>query len=995
MHLKHGQYADPGLEPAVYNDFMVTDKSDSDTQAAAKSSSTSTFVTALWLNAAVFAAELVIFTILRPRFKSVYEARTITPIASKRVAPMPSGLLSWPLAVWRADYEDIVRVNGMDAYFFVRFLRMIALIFLPIWALSWAVLMPVDAVNTSVAGKAGLDIFILGNIATDKQARYAAHCGLCWVFTFWIFWNIRREMAHFITKRQRFLISPEHARSVQATTVLITGIPAKYLTHDALHSMYSHLPGGVKKIWLNRDLKELPEAYDRRLKACNKLESAENALLKMAAKIRRKQLKKSGAAASPSTPPNNNSDGAVDPLTRPSHDHQELQDTDPEAQIGLAERLVPAGKRPSHRLPAGFMPFALPLIGQKVDSITWAREQLEETNALLAKGRAELDAQGTGPHFAPPALEPGKKEEVSDKDAEKEVQAAHSYPPLNSAFVTFNTQIAAHMAKDTLNHHEPYRMTGRYADVAPQDVIWSNLGMNAYEAKLRMLVSYAATFALIVFWAIPVAFIGVISNVQALCKKESWLAWLCKIPPVVLGLIQGVLPTVLLAVLMMLLPIILRALAKFEGIPKRTGLELSLMTRYFMFLVVHSFLIMSLSSGIIATLPQIIADPSSVPTLLAKNLPQASTFFLTYILLQGLTGTAGGFLMAVTLLLHYIKLTLLGSTPRSIYGLKYGASSVAWGTLFPGTTLLVVIGLGYSIIAPVINGLVCVCFLFFYMLYKYLFLWVLEQPASADTGGLFFPKAINHIFVGLYVQQVLLAALFFLAAKGKPTPIPEGALMVVLILVTAIFQGMINNSYGPLLHSLPLSLVDRIEARPLEVPAEQRGAGGKGGVEMEREQRGVQPAWERAQQEEYSTGASASQAPMDAKIAAEKAHYGKNANAAGTGDGRPYPFQGNDREEHQQQQAHAYPPSSPQDSNGDEDEQDMKQPEEHDYGFAHPAASRPQRTVWIARDSLGLGAEEARANRERGIDVSLADAEMDGTGKVVIAGPPPDEESRA
>ncbi|KZP15343.1 hypothetical protein FIBSPDRAFT_895932 [Athelia psychrophila] len=47
------------------------------------------------------------------------------------------------------------------------------------------------------------------------------------------------------------------------------------------------------------------------------------------------------------------------------------------------------------------------------------------------------------------------------------------------------------------------------------------------------------------------------------------------------------------------------------------------------------------------------------------------------------------------------------------------------------------------------------------------------------------------------------------------------------------------------------------------------------------------------------------------------------------------------------------------------------------------------------QDSLGLGAEEARANRERGVDVSLADAQMDGTGKVVIAGPPPDEESRA
>lgn len=51
---------------------------------------------------------------------------------------------------------------------------------------------------------------------------------------------------------------------------------------------------------------------------------------------------------------------------------------------------------------------------------------------------------------------------------------------------------------------------------------------------------------------------------------------------------QGILPPVLLAVLMMLLPIVLRLFARFEGIPKYTGLELSLMTRFFIFQVVVS-----------------------------------------------------------------------------------------------------------------------------------------------------------------------------------------------------------------------------------------------------------------------------------------------------------------------------------------------------------------------------------------------------------------------
>lgn len=84
-------------------------------------------------------------------------------------------------------------------------------------------------------------------------------------------------------------------------------------------------------------------------------------------------------------------------------------------------------------------------------------------------------------------------------------------------------------------------------------------------------------------------------------------------------------------------------------------------------------------------------NPTSVPTILASQLPMASTFFLTYIILQGLSGTAGGFLQVVRLIIYYVKLFILGSTPRSVYDIKYVLGKVSWGTLFPTITLLVVI----------------------------------------------------------------------------------------------------------------------------------------------------------------------------------------------------------------------------------------------------------------------------------------------------------------
>ncbi|KAG2337567.1 DUF221-domain-containing protein [Suillus weaverae] len=874
-------------------------------QKTATSATTATFVTALVFNAAVFGIEIGLFTVLRPYFKQIYERRTRVLVEKDRVKPFEAGLLTWPIALFKTDYRDVQQVNGPDAYLFVRFLRMMIRVLLPIWFISWIVLMPVTSVNNSSANSTGLDRFIFGNVSRDHQARYGAHIILAYLFTFWIYWNIKREMQHFTTVRQLHLINPAHSRSVQANTILVTGIPARHLSEPELRQLYSHLPGGVKKVWLNRDLKELPSIYDRRLAACGKLESAETSLLSTAAKLRRKALKKANGTGDPS----------------PS--------ADSERNVTLAERLVPRDKRPSHRLPAGFMPFSLPFIGEKVDTIDWCRQEISTATGLLTKGRQTLADRGLS--LPEDANRDGK--------VDKNDRAKQTYPPLTSAFVTFNQQIAAHLAVNALTHHEPYCMADRYLEVSPPDVIWGNLGLNPYEKRIRMVISYSATAALIIFWSIPVAFVGIISNIKGLCVRESWLAWLCKLPNPVIGIIQGILPPVLLAVLMMLLPIVLRLLGRFEGIPTRTGLELSLMTRFFIFQVIHSFLIVTLSSGIVAALPSLLSNPSSIPSLLATYLPEASTFFLTYILLQGLSGVAGGFLNAVALILYYVKLFILGSTPRSVYNIKYAQTTVAWGTLFPSVTLLVVITFAYSIISPVINGLACFTFFLFYLLYKYLFLYQYTQPPSADTGGLFFPKAIQHVFVGMYVQQLCLCALFFLAQdpNGKPGALPEGVLMIVLIFLTAGYHTIINSSFGPLTKALPLSLAHKTFRHPapsLDLRDVDGGAGSNRKETVEEIEEGPSPT-------DKPRASSSNESGVEH---APHSDYDDVFFARGP-DGT------------------------------------------EDYGFAQPAASRPQPIVWIPDDSLGLGREEVQANKEPGVKATTQNAKMDEHGKVDVTGP--------
>jgi hypothetical protein len=82
--------------------------------------------------------------------------------------------------------------------------------------------------------------------------------------------------------------------------------------------------------------------------------------------------------------------------------------------------------------------------------------------------------------------------------------------------------------------------------------------MNAWDRSARRGIVTVAIYALILFWSIPVSFVGIISNVNYLTENVPFLAWIDDIPSVILGGITVLLPTVLLAALMALVPIICR-----------------------------------------------------------------------------------------------------------------------------------------------------------------------------------------------------------------------------------------------------------------------------------------------------------------------------------------------------------------------------------------------------------------------------------------------------
>lgn len=299
------------------------------------------------------------------------------------------------------------------------------------------------------------------------------------VVTVYVLYMIKREWGNYVDRRQEFLTSRYWATKAQSRTVLVTGIPDDYINHEALHSMTDFLPGGVRKIWLAKNPKELADIYDRNIKAAKKLESANLSQIKLANKLVRKKK----------VDPSGNEDyvkGHQERVGLRSNDNDEQI---VEVEFARAARYIPPKKVPTHRL--GPIPF----YGKKVDSIPWAMKEVETTNRLLAEKRQDLS----------------------------------KYPPKSAAFILFNDQIGAHIFAQCLAHDLPLRMSQRYINVSPKDVIWFTLNINPYSARVRFAAGWAATAAICLFWSFPTAFVTSISNVTAICDAVSWLNWLCEL----------------------------------------------------------------------------------------------------------------------------------------------------------------------------------------------------------------------------------------------------------------------------------------------------------------------------------------------------------------------------------------------------------------------------------------------------------------------------------
>ena len=325
-----------------------------------------------------------------------------------------------------------------------------------------------------------------------------------------------------------------------------------------------------------------------------------------------------------------------------------------------------------------------------------------------------------------------------------------------------------------------------------------------------------------------------------------------------------------------------------------------------------------------------------------------------------------------------------------------------------------------------------ITFSLFWLVYRYNTLFVTKF--RFDTGGLLFPTAINQLFTGLYFMELCLIGLFFLVesvdSNGEIGSTPckvQGIIMIAVMVFTALYQWLLNLSFGPLIRYLPITLEDEAVMRDGEFAraqekrwnleeSEDHGKDINDALEdRERRSRDADREFEniemhnieiRKDRNRLDPRNIASSVPgAVTNLIPERASWAdrsrnKNVNSPRT-----------PREITSSRYRHHTAPSKPLDTEaqrvgtdaigealfaGINDEIEDLTPDERDKlvqrAFQHEALRARRPVIWIPRDDLGVSDDEIMRTKQLSSHIWISNefTGLDGKGNVVYRKSPPD-----
>lgn len=539
---------------------------------------------------------------------------------------------AWLLKTFTTSEAEILEQCGLDAYGFLRLLRLTLTLYLCLAAVVIPVLLPLNLVHGkgSLQGVQGLDRLSIANVGSKSSSYYWAHLALSAASILIFCFLINRELEAFTKVRHHHLFSKRIQSGPRPAAVLLSNIPARFLTAPRIHELFEDFPGGVQAVLMNRDCRALSSQIGIRDKTVEALEAA--VTRRITNSVRRQK-----------------SDSSLQPAEslRLFEEVHTIGSPKEQSQFNILRR-------------KGFLSLCHVYPHQrKVPDISLLVATINEANNRICALQSNPD----------------------------------QLKLYNSAFVLFNDTRTAELASQIQVLDSPRQMTLKFIGSSANDIIWPAVGNSWWSFHIRTFAVTAAFVSLCIGWTVPVALTGVLSQISYLTHVFPWLEPINRASPVLVGSLQGFVPQATLTVLTILLPIIIRLLVQMQGFVVGRDLELTIQTVYFWFTFFQVFLTVSVSSSLTTILGQVWDHPGNLPSLIATNVPRTSNYFFSYILLQCFSLSGGRLLQVGGLLSRVVIGRLSDSTPRQQMRRIMRIQESQWGTVFPFLTNLACIGM--------------------------------------------------------------------------------------------------------------------------------------------------------------------------------------------------------------------------------------------------------------------------------------------------------------
>lgn len=217
------------------------------------------------LMSGISVATILLFNLLRPTNKVIYEPKVKYHEGNKPPPRISSHLFGWLPPLVHTKEAELLDKIGLDAVTFLRFNRMLRQLFTGIVVLTFGGLVPINIVYNQTKVKPDQRDILSMLTMRDVQGDFLyAHVVGTYLITILIIVNVWIHWKAMLKLRHAWFRSPEYLQSFYARTLVVTDVPKKLQSDEGLKDIFDRLgmPYPTTSVHIGRRVGRLPELIE-------------------------------------------------------------------------------------------------------------------------------------------------------------------------------------------------------------------------------------------------------------------------------------------------------------------------------------------------------------------------------------------------------------------------------------------------------------------------------------------------------------------------------------------------------------------------------------------------------------------------------------------------------------------------------------------------------------------------------------------------------------